>query len=158
MRVAAYRPRRKIRSEILQLSIAMVIPAIVFDAFPYKALRPVADSAAKDEARPATCAFVSLSPDDERRILAVARSAWHVDAESVRSLRLEMFVDEIPDVALPPVADISVRKRNVRNLPLPDRVDSPPTDMRAAEPGALDGNPRDTAASAAFTREELLNL
>ena len=116
MRVAAYRPRRKIRSEILQLSIAMVIPAIVFDAFPYKALRPVADSAAKDEARPATCAFVSLSPDDERRILAVARSAWHVDAESVRSLRLEMFVDEIPDVALPPVADISVRKRNVRNL------------------------------------------
>ena len=155
-----YRPRRSLRLEILQLLAALALPAAILAAFPCKALAP---SAAREEpagsSRQASCAFVSLSPEEERRVVNAARSAWQIGFEGVRSLRLEMFVEEIPKTSMAQVADISMRPRVARSAPLPPREVVPPTDFRAAAPAAL--APDDSPASAqgdAFPREEMLEL
>lgn len=154
-----YRPRRSMRIEILQLLSALAMPAAILAAFPCKALAP---SAVRKEpygaARSASCAFVSLSPDEERRVMNAARSAWQIGSEGVRNLRLEMFAEEIPEAPMAPVADISMRSRVVRSVPMPRREVVPPTDFRAPAPAALAPDAPEPARGDAFSREEMLNL
>lgn len=159
MKSRAYRPRRSLRIEFVQLVAAMALPAAIFYVFPYKALAPVASAAPDGGRRPAACAFVDLAPEQERSIMAAAKSAWQVGAESVRRLRLDMFVEEIPDAPPDPVIDISARTRLLRAAPLPECPSSPPTDLRSAPPEALGAEKDDGGEPApAFSREEMLRL
>ena len=158
MRGRVYRPRRSLRIEIAQLVATLALPVAIFYSFPYKALSPSTHSVPQSDKTPASCAFVTLDGDEERRIVAAARSAWQVSAESVRRLRLDIFAEEIPEAKLDPVADISIRTRTARSAPFPKRDFSPPTDYRAPLPEMIERAGGEMAPVEAFTKDELLRL
>lgn len=158
MKARRFRPRRRLRIEVVQLLASLALPAAILYVFPYKALAPSAKVRVQGVRRAVPCALVTLEPDQERRILAAAKAAWQVSAEGVRRLRLDMFAEEIPDVVLDPVADISARTRTPRSAPSPVRPSVPPTDLRAAPPEAIAPAVEEPAATHAFPREELLRL
>ena len=158
MRARTYRPKRSLRIEVVQLVASMALPAAILYVFPYKALLPVAPMKSQDAPRAAKCAFVTLDKDHESRIVAAAKSAWQVNAEGVRRLRLDMFVEEIPETSLGPVSDISTRTRTPRSAPVPRLAPVPPTDLRAATPGTISKETDAPAPRPAFAREELLRL
>jgi hypothetical protein len=154
----SYRPRRSLRIEALQLLASAALPAAILYVFPYKALAPVAQARARDEACTAKCAFVTLDQDQERRIVAAAKSAWQVSAEGVRRLRLDMFAEEIPEAALDPVSDIAARTRVLRSPPLPGGEHSPPTDLRAPPPESIKASKEEVRARPAFGRDDMLRI
>ena len=153
-----FRPRRSVRIEVAQLIAALALPAAILHAFPYKALAPASASAAPAGRSRATCAFVSLDAEEERRIMAAAKSSWQVNADGVRRPTIEMFVEEIPDAALDPVGDMSIRTRTFRGAPRPKRPFAPPTDLRAASPAEIAPDEVEVAPRSAFGREDLLRL
>lgn len=93
-----YRPRRRLRTEILPLAILTALVATVLAIFPYDAVGLVARSGRPVENAP--FAFVSLSPEAEMSALAAARAAWEVDAGGVRRMRADLlrlnFKEELP--------------------------------------------------------------
>ena len=158
MSVRVYRPRRRLRIDIVQLICVLALPAAILHAFPIKALAPQEKGVAPPERHPAACAFVTLDPEQEHKILAAAKSAWQVSADSVRRLRLDMFVEEIPEAPLGPVADIDIRTRTRSGAPQPDELYGPPTDFRAPAPTEITQDEEQPAPDAAFSKEELLKM
>ena len=159
MRNRHFRPRRSLRVEIVQLAAAMALPAAILNIFPYKALAPAAPAAEKASPRRAGCALVTLDQEEERRIMAAAKSAWQVSADGVRRMRLDMFAEEIPEAPPDPVADISLRTRIARSAPSPRFAYAPPTDLGAPEAGTI-APERDEPrpSSPAFPAKELMRL
>ena len=153
-----FRPRRSMRIEVGQLVAALAMPVAILHAFPYKALAPAAPAAAPAGRSRATCAFVSLDAEEERRIMAAAKSSWQVSADGVRRQALEMFVEEIPEAALEPVGDMSIRTRAFRGAPRPDRPFAPPTDLRAPSPAEIAPDEVEAVPRTAFGRDDLLRL
>jgi hypothetical protein len=158
MNARTYRPRRSLRIEVVQLAASMALPAAILYVFPYNALAPVQPTAPREAKSAARCAFVTLDQDQERRVMAAAKSAWQVSAEGVRRLRLDMFAEEIPDAMPGPVAEISTRTRTARSAPVPRFASEPPTDLRAPQPGTIPPERDGPAPRPAFAREELLRL
>jgi len=152
------RPRRRLRSEALPLSVAVLVPLALAWMFPYGALSSSeAEGTVRSSPAAAACAFVELDREAEIRALAAARTAWHVNSEGVKRLRLEMFADDLPDDASGPVMGIAQRTRFSRDVPVSYEPLSPPTDLRAAPPSKL-GKPDTPAPALPFPRDELLKL
>ena len=158
MRPRVFRPRRSMRIEVGQLLAALALPAAILHAFPYKALAPASAAPAPAERRRAACAFVNLDGEEERRIMAAAKSSWQVSADGVRRPTLEMFAEEIPEAALGPVGDMSIRTRTFRSAPRPKRQFAPPTDLRAPSPAEIAPDEVEAAPRTAFGRDDLLRL
>ena len=152
----SFRPRRSMRSEFVQLALVALFAVSVACVFPYAALSPAVRGAESQPQARASCAIVRLTEEEESGALAAARSAWHVNAEGVKRLRIELFED-LPESFQGPVADIAARTRVVRGEEGPYAPDGVPTDMRAA-PAARMEPPAGESAPAAFPRDEMLKL
>ena len=148
------KPRRSLRQELVSLVLLLVIPVSLALAFPYASIGFMALPA---PAEPVPhCAFVELSTKQERAALVAARSAWRVDARSVRGMRLELSGGELPATpmsrVLPTRAAGSVGLRSTGYAPalLPPAVGAAaPTQLPAIE---------EDPVTPAFSREELLKI
>lgn len=154
MKAPAYRPRRRLVSELFPLCSAVLLTAAVVSAFPREAVGFKPKSAVDGSV--ARCAYVSLSPAVEAKVLAAARSAWQVDG-GVRRTRLELLSAKLPETPSEPLADVT--RRTPPRLP-PAAVYRPsllPQSLAAPPPAPLAAGTED-AAPPAFPREELLRL
>lgn len=158
MSVRRFRPRRSLRSELLPISIAVLMPIAMVLIFPYGALVPV-DPSSQSVENPAvaTCAFVELDEAAEVEAIVAARTAWHVNSSGIKNLRIEMFADDLPEDDAGPVLDIQCRTRVARDRLIGYEPVLFPTDFRAKSPISL-GKPDAPSVSLPFAREELLKL
>lgn len=150
------KPKRQWRYELYSLAAVLAVPLAVLFVFPYEA---VGFTAAADEPpRTASCAFVTLTEDEESAALSAARAAWKVSAEGVRRMRADLSVDAMPEEVPRAVMDVSERTRAARassvaydELPMPStRAAGAPVRIAAPAAGREDGLP--------FSRKELLNI
>ena len=153
-----YRSRRSVRSEILPIAVVLAIPLVLVWIFPYAALSPLAkqETSGTGQARP-FCAIVELNAEEEAMALAAARTAWHVNSEGVKRLRIEMFADDLPDDASGPVVEIDQRTRTRGGRVIPYKPVFLPSDFRAPEPVVL-AKPEAPAKPQPFPKEEMLKL
>jgi len=103
-----YRPRRRLRSDLLPLvSVGAVVFAIT-GLFP-RGLDPFArpGGAAVRAGLPGSpaCAFVTLTPEQEDAVLAAARTSWQSDAVLSSKRRIEMLPTELPAIPFSPAAE-----------------------------------------------------
>jgi len=151
-----YKPLRRLRNEIASLAFVAVVPIALVSVFPFDALRPLPDPPPNTDS--ALCAFVTLSPAEEREALAAARAAWQLDRNAARRIRTDLFADALP--ARPPreVGEFETRHRTNRTTPEPYTPDVTPSTLAAPSPAKI--APQDNAVKApqAFSREELLRL
>lgn len=154
MSVRRYRPKRRLRSEILPLAVIMSLPLALYFAFPSAAVgfRPVD----RPRGERVYNAFVSLDSESGAKLLAAARVSWRSDASS-RRVRANML-------------DCGTASEGVRivTAALPDWREREPT-TEEYEPGLL---PKSVAApeleplpaekspdpEPAFPRSDLLKL
>lgn len=150
------RPARHLRYEAYSLASILAIPVALALSFPRSAVAfSAAEGALPGEA---TCAFATLSEDDEREALAAARAAWKVSAEDVRSVRLDLSIDSVPEDAATSVSTIAERGRiapaasvSLDEPALPPTLAAPPPAQIAADPGSGEDG-------VAFSRDELLRI
>lgn len=152
------KPRRRLRSDMLPILGVLAMPFLLAWIFPYAALSPVANAPASyATTRRTTCSFVELSKEDETKAIGAARTAWHVNAEDVRRLRIEMFADDLPKNETEPVIDVSQRTRIARTSVIPYKPVDLPSDLRAAPPIVFE-KLAPPVKPVAFPREEMLKL
>ncbi len=150
------RPLRSLRHEAISLAEVAVIPIAVAMAFPYDAVGFRAEERARDS-RP-SCAFVTLSEEEERVALAAARTSWQVGAKGIRGLRTDISSGELPPapmrLVMPERLQGGTPTAPAEYTPnaLPPTVAAPPP--AAIEPEESD----DPTAKQAFSREELLKI
>jgi hypothetical protein len=154
MSVAGH-PRRRLRSELGSLASVLAIPVGLLMVFPYEAIGFVPSASPKSRAQ---CAFVSLTAEQERKMLAVARSAWQVGAEGVRGLRTEMAAGELPAAPMGAVLGVRSVRSDSGHLRTDFTPDSLPPSRGAAPPSAIVGDPEPTEPHPAFSRDELLKI
>ena len=125
------RPRRRLRQELVSLALLLAIPVALACTFPYAAIGFRA-SPEPEESAP-HCAFVELSAQQERKVLAAARSAWQVDARGVRGMRLELSGGELPPTPMARVLPVRAEGSAVRRQTgyAPDLL---PPSVRAPKP------------------------
>ena len=149
------RPRRRMGSELLPLAAAAAIQfAVVLAVNPF--LHGTAAAAGRHEVRPrAACALVELSEEEEAKAVAASRSAWHVDSDGVKRLRIEMF-EALPEAHYGPVSDAVVSPSAARGRRGGYDAMAIPTDLRSPPPAAL---PAETdAPRPAFSRDSMLSI
>ena len=152
-----YKPRRRLRNELLPL---VAVGALIFSLvsiFPMKALQQASFKSAA-ATFPASCAFITLTSEEESAALASTRSAWAVNAKGTRDLRLEMFaaplLNEESQELLDQVDVPSSQGKSVADYK-PTLV--PPT-LAAPAPVTLVPAVEDAKEAPTFSREDLLKL
>ena len=88
------RPLRSLRHEAISLLEISVIPAAIAFMFPYDAVGFRANE--RESGRKPSCAFVTLTDEEERVALAAARTAWQVDSKGVKWMKPESGPGELP--------------------------------------------------------------
>jgi len=151
-----FKPYRRLRSEIAPLAVVLGVPLVLYAVFPTRALVSPPDDS-PSAAPVASCAFVALTPEAERRVQLSARTSWQAERRAADVPRIDLVSGELPE--LPPhsaLESLSALRRltpTVRARYAPDLL--PPT--RAAEPGVR--IPPQTEADETeptFSQEELL--
>ncbi len=156
MSSVAAKPLRRVRHEIFALSLVAAVPLAIVFAFPLDAFSFRARQKG-DDVRP-SCAFVTLTDEEERAALSTARTSWQVDARGVKHMRVDISTSDLPPAPVRPVIATRPPRRAAIEVPeyVPDAL--PPT---VAAPAAVqmkaeaDASP---SAKAAFSREELLKI
>ncbi len=146
---------RSARSEALSLAVALSLPAAVFLSFPYSALRFVPASPPAE--RPASSAFVDLTPEQEARAMQRAKTSGRSDPTDAAIRPSDLILRTLPDDVPAPVVRLSDRARP----PAPERIGwRPPPYLptRAAPvPAALPAE-TDAPPPSGFMKEDLLKL
>jgi len=149
-----FRPYRSLRSELVALSFVVTVPVALLSVFPFAALRPLPP--APPRAAVAPCAFVTLTPAEERKAIAAARAAWQVDRGTVRTPRIDLFADSLPALPWQAVIGVLPRASGERRASAPYVPDPLPPTLAAPPPARI--APQPDADPPAFSREELLRL
>ena len=100
---------RSLRSEVVFLTLALAMPAVVFSVLPYSALR----FRARDvpERPEAFAAFVSLDDMQEQRAMRRAKSAWRNAGPDVTINPSDLIFEVLPDEAPAPLVRIEDRAK-----------------------------------------------
>lgn len=151
-------PRRRLRSEIAQLVTVVVAPVALAMVFPYRALSVSPDISVVPERSRPFCAFIDLDSDSEAEAMSAARTAWHVNSEGVKRLRIEMFADDLPEGTPGPVVTVDQRTRFGHDGAMRYASEALPSDLRAAPPEKLSRQEGESVPQPAFMRDELLKL
>ena len=156
MSSAAARSFRRIRHEAFVLALIAAVPLAIVSAFPLEAFSFRARTKG-GEVRP-SCAFVTLTDEEERAALSTARTSWQVDARGVKRMRVDISTSELPPAPVRPVIAERPPRRAAIEIPeyvpgaLPPTVAAPAAAQIKAEAGAS------SSAKPAFSREELLKI
>ncbi len=152
-----YKPHRRWRNELLPL---VAVGALIFSLvsiFPMKALQQVSSKSAADTF-PASCAFITLTSEEESAALTLARAAWAVDAKGTRDLRLEMFAAPLLNEERQELLDrVEVRAERGKSAAVYAPTLVPPT-LAAPAPTKLASAADDAKEAPTFSREDLLKL
>lgn len=149
-----YRPKRRIRSEIIPLAVIMSLPVALWIAFPTGAIgfKPVTHHRAESVYN----AFVSLDVEREAELLVAARAAWQSDSSSRRGVRANLLCCGTSDTD----RIMSGVQPSVR--PAVDVVEAYESDFMppgfAAESPAMLESDKESVAEPAFPRTDLLKL
>ena len=158
MSLRRYRPRRRLRSELLLILLAVGMPLVMAWIFPYGALAPLSqDGFLSRGPTAASCAFVELDETEESNAIIAARTAWHVNSSGVKSLRIEVFADDLPEDDTGPVIDFQDRIKIMHDKAIVYEPIVMPTDLRASPPAIL-AKPETSCKRPPFAREEMLKL
>lgn len=156
MRPRFYRPRHRLRSELLALVVVGLVSLLLALAVPMEAIDFV--PAADPKPLSASCAFITLTEAEEARVLSSARAAWRVNARDVKDLRIEMFADSPPERAASEVLSFEARRpfkaKDRSSVHAPSLV---PATLAAPVPQVLSDDGEEMAQPA-FSREDLLRL
>lgn len=140
------------------LSVAVVVAAVggVAVAFPFDAIsfRPAAPKAGK----PCFAAFVSLGEAEEAAAMKAAKSSWNAKAGGVRSMRAELFPDELPEAEKEPALEIADRLGRSVDRPVSPSLSPYLPSLAAPPPKAIPVEKADAGAAPQFPREELLKM
>ena len=150
------RPLRSLRHEAISLLEIAAIPAAIAFVFPYEAVGFRADE--RESGRKPSCAFVTLTDEEERVALAAARTAWQVDAKGVKWMKPESGPGELPP--MPVVFVISERpERGISAAPAEYTPNSLPPTVAAPPPATIaPDDDKGTEAKQPFSKEDLLKL
>ena len=149
-------PLRSLRHEAISLLEISVIPVAIALLFPYDAVGFRANE--RESGRRSSCAFVTLTDEEERVALAAARTAWQVDAKGVKWMKPESGPGELPPMpvvfVIPerPVRGTSAAPAEYTPNSLPPTVAAPPPAVIAPDENM------DAEAKQTFSKEDLLKL
>ncbi len=151
------RPRRPLRQEIYSLAAVLAIPVALICIFPLEVfnIRVCPDK----QSPSASCAFVVLSDEEAARALSNARAAWRVDADGVRSLRVDLSVETMPDEPHVTVMHEVEREHFSREQHLQYQANLLPPTQAAQDPLTI--KPESLQAPVmqeTFSRDDLLKL
>jgi len=149
-------PYRSLRSELGSLAVVAVVPLLIFLAFPLEALHPLPPVPAADSEP--SCAFVTLTPEGERRSLAAARAAWQLDRDASRRMRIDLYADSLPPMPVRAVLGPLAMPRASCGEPAPYVPDLLPRTLAAPPPARIRPQPDADATVSVFSREELLKI
>ncbi len=150
------KPLRRIRHELFALGLVSVVPVAIGFAFPREALTFRSRGRA-EHVRP-TCAFVTLTADEERAALTAARTSWQVDARGARHMRVDIMSGELPPAPMKPV--VPTRPTHHAAFAVPEYVPNllPPT-VAAPRAAVIKPDAEDPSfARMPFPRKELLKI
>jgi len=150
-----FKPYRRFRYELMSLAAVLVAPAALFAVFPVEALRPLSHEPAKSSP---SCAFVTLSPAEERAAIAAARASWQLDRGASRRKRVDLFADSLPAMQPRDVLDISTRRRVDRCALEPYVPNVLPATLAAPPPVTIAPQPDAGKVIPAFPKEEMLGV
>ena len=158
MKKRGYRPKRRIRHDLIALAILLAVPVAVILSFPRRA---VLYSGLINADTPGACApfcgFVVLDEAAETKATDLVRSALSVNSMSVRNLRADLSLSTVEEPPPEPVMDISDRRRRVAPPLVRWDVAPMPPSLAAPEPRDMSGEAEEDAGPA-FPREELLKI
>ena len=149
-------PLRSLRQEAISLLEISVIPVAIALLFPYDAVGFRANE--RESGRRSSCAFVTLTDEEERVALAAARTAWQVDAKGVKWMKPESGPGELPPMpvvfVIPerPVRGTSAAPAEYTPNSLPPTVAAPPPAVIAPDENM------GAEAKQTFSKEDLLKL
>ena len=140
------------------LSVAVVVAAIggvaivlPFDAMSFRHAAPSGGEAC-------FAAIVTLDEGVESAATKAAKSSWNANAGGVRSMRAELFPDELPEAGSEPALGLADRLgRSVHETVAPSLSPYLPS-LAAPPPKAIPAEKADAAAAPQFPREELLKM
>ena len=150
------RPLRSLRHEAISLLEISVIPAAIAFMFPYDAVGFRANE--RESGRKPSCAFVTLTDEEERVALAAARTAWQVDSKGVKWMKPESGPGELPPMPIVfviperPVRGTSAAPAEYTPNSLPPTVAAPAPAIIAPE------EEKGAEAKHTFSKEDLLKL
>ncbi len=144
----------KVTTEFLRLAVVAVVPAALLVSFPYEA---IGFKARRTGSAPktASCVFTEISPSLAQAAMESARTSWTSEAVGMKHARLELLDVDI----MGPEHDELAAFEPVRQTLGPAKFEPlilPPS-VGAPELEQLPGAP-DTAATAPFSRDELLKI
>ena len=149
-------PLRSLSREAISLLEISVIPVAIALLFPYDAVGFRANE--REGGRRSSCAFVTLTDEEERVALAAARTAWQVDAKGVKWMKPESGPGELPPMpvvfVIPerPVRGTSAAQAEYTPNSLPPTVAAPPPAVIAPDENM------GAEAKLTFSKEDLLKL
>lgn len=138
----------------MSLMVALALPALVFFAFPYSALRFAPREAVAFS--PAFAAFLTLTPDQEVRVMQRAKAIQRMDAADDSVRPVDLIFGALPDDRPEPIGRLSDRVRPHGPAPVSPRATPYLPTQAAPPPVALPAE--DTSVPMPFTKEELLKL
>lgn len=150
------RPQRRLRYELYSLTAVLSVFVGLACIFPYSQLSFRAST--RPLAQAASCAIVTLTPEQEALAMKATRTAWAVGTESVQRLRTDLSVAAFPQETINLVLP-TCPPAYAREWPrVPFAVSPLPPSGAAAKPVRLARLDDSGAGTDVFSREELLNF
>lgn len=97
---------RSIGHELVSLLTVLSVPVAIAFVFPYDAVH-FKPQRGLDSCE-SLAAFVSLTEDEQLTAMRSAKTAWQVDSDGVRRLRVDLSLGELPDDAAATFLDVGV--------------------------------------------------
>lgn len=155
-----YKPRRRLRKEILPLVVVCAFILSLVSIFPMKAITRASQSTVGQPALVPSCQFITLTPKEEAAALLSARAAWAVNTKGAQNLRIEMFAAPLPESA--PIEVLEFRGKGAAERQNEGATDYKPSltpgTLAAPAPQPILSVPEEDATPQTFSREDLLKL
>lgn len=154
---SAYRKTVRRRGDLLAFALSLASVVALLTLFPFDVF--VRGRVSSPPPARVPVSLVALSPADEARIVAAARSAWRVSALESGRVHIDLYGEKLPPAGgecVSDLADTGSRQAAPRLAALSQDVRSllPPT--RAARPPRTLGAPVEDSKRPAFSRADLL--
>jgi len=153
---ARFGPQRRFRGEIAALAVVVAVPIALVLVFPCAALRGLPPPAV--QGKDVRFVVVSLTPEEERSVIASARAAWQMDTSRGRHMRIGLLPESIPEFKVCESADPGLRPRVDRLARANYIPDLRPPTLAAPPPAILPVQADSDLDGPVFSREELLKL
>ena len=156
--MSGWRPHslRSLRHEAILLFEIAVIPIAIAFVFPYEAVGFRAEK--REQQKRPSFAFVVLSEEEERVVLAAARTSWQVGAKGVKGLRTDISSGELPPAPIRLVMPTRPKRDEVF-APVEYTPNALPPTVAAPAPAVIAPEVEpDPDAKRVFSKEELLKI